>query len=245
MTNFSLKSYRGFSMISLLIASALGVFITAAAGRVFISSKASFNLRTAVSAVNENGRYGLSDIRRTVAMTGRGVSAGQPAFGSVSASGIVDGGNDATASDTIAINYATGNSCAGPVTGFSTVRIKLENNILTCELNGVEVPLVSGVHLLRVLYGVMDNPMSSSSASRYITADAVQSESNWESVVSMRIGLIVSSDTSTIPRHMRDATPVTIDLLGLTFTPPDTEHLYRAVTTTVVLRNLNPIISRQ
>ncbi|NOY73176.1 MAG: hypothetical protein GXP14_12545 [Gammaproteobacteria bacterium] len=239
--------FRGFSLISLLIASALGIFITAAAGQVYINSKASYDFRTAVSAVNENGRYALDDIRRTLVMAGRGISAGQSAFSAIEATGIIDAGNSNTNSDTISIRYATGNSCAGPVAGFSTIKIQVDKNTntLICDLNGAEAPLVSGVHLMRVLYGVMDNPMSNSSANRYITASAVDAAGLWGNVASMRVGLVVSSDNSTIPGHMRDSTATDIDLLGMTFTPTDTERLYRAVTTTVVLRNLNPAISRQ
>ncbi len=239
--------FRGFSLISLLIASALGLFITAAAGRVYISSKASYDFRSVVSAVNENGRYALTDIRRTLAMTGREISAGQRAFSPIAATGIVDAGSSSTASDTISVRYAAGSSCAGDVVGFSTIKIRVDNatNTLICELNGAAVPLVSGVHLMRVLYGVMDGSLTSSSANRYLTADAVEAAGRWDDVVSMRVGLIVSSDNITLPRNTRDTTATDIDLLGMAFTPTNTDRLYRAVTTTVVLRNLNPIISRQ
>jgi len=241
------NGFRGFSLISLLIASALGIFITAAVGQVYINSKASYDFRNVVSAVNENGRYALDDIRRTLVMTGRGISAGQSAFSAISETGIIDAGASSTSSDTISIRYATGNSCAGFVAGFSTIKIRVDENIntLICDLNGAEVPLVSSVHLMRVLYGVMDNPGANNSANRYITASAVEAAGLWGSVAAMRVGLVVSSDNNTLPHNMRDSTAIGIDLLGMTFTPGDTERLYRAVTTTVVLRNLNPVISRQ
>jgi hypothetical protein len=245
MKNFNFNHNQGLTLISLLISTALGIFIMAAAGQVYINSQAAYGLRNSVSAVSENGRYALADIRRTLVMTGRDISAGQTAFSPVNAGGIVDAGTSTSASDTIAVRYAVGSSCAGDVTGFSTIRIKVVADTLTCELNGADVPLVSGVHLMRVLYGVMDAPLTNSSANRYLTAAAVENEGVWGDVVAMRVGLIVSSDNETIPTHMRDSSASAITLLGMSFTPPDTSHLYRAVTTTVVLRNLNPIISRQ
>ncbi|MCF6262306.1 MAG: PilW family protein [Xanthomonadales bacterium] len=245
MKTFPSSKHSGITLISLLIATALGIFIMAAAGQVYINSQAAYSLRSSVSAVGENGRYALDDIRRTLVMTGRGISAAQSAFAQIDPSGISDAGASSSASDIIAVRYAEGSSCAGNVSGFSTIRIKVVNNILICELNGANVPLVSGVHLMRVLYGVADNPLTNSSANRYLTAAAVDTAGAWRDVVAMRVGLVVSSDNETLPVHMRDSSVQTIDLLGMTFTPPDAERLFRAVTTTVVLRNLNPIISKQ
>ncbi|MCF6224724.1 MAG: PilW family protein [Xanthomonadales bacterium] len=245
MKTFPINKHSGFTLISLLIASALGIFIMAAAGQVYINSQAAYSLRNSVSAVSENGRYALDDIRRTLVMTGRDISAAQSAFAPIDSSGISDAGNSSSASDIIAVRYAAGSSCAGNVSGFSTIRIKVVDSVLICQLNGTNVPLVSGVHLMRVLYGVMDTPLTNSSANRYITAQAVDDAGAWRDVVAMRVGLIVSSDNETLPVHMRNANVETIDLLGMNFTPPDTERLFRAVTTTVVLRNLNPIVSKQ
>ena len=67
MINLTLS--RGFSLVSLMIAMVIGLFIIAAAGQVYIQSKSSFNARAAVSAVSENGRFAIQDIRRVLALS--------------------------------------------------------------------------------------------------------------------------------------------------------------------------------
>ncbi|MEW8048109.1 MAG: PilW family protein [Candidatus Thiodiazotropha endolucinida] len=71
----SKKHQAGFSIISLMIASAIGIFIIGGAGKVYIDSRNTFNARTAVAAATENYRFAFQDIRRALVMAGRGVSA--------------------------------------------------------------------------------------------------------------------------------------------------------------------------
>ncbi len=73
MINLTLS--RGFSLVSLMIAMVIGIFIIGAAGQVYVQSKSSFNARAAVSAVSENGRFAIQDLRRTLAMAGMNITA--------------------------------------------------------------------------------------------------------------------------------------------------------------------------
>jgi type IV pilus assembly protein PilW len=69
------KRYQtGFSIISLMIASAIGIFIIGAALKVYIESKNTFDARTAVAAATENYRFAIQDMRRSLVMAGRGIS---------------------------------------------------------------------------------------------------------------------------------------------------------------------------
>ncbi|MCU7882781.1 MAG: PilW family protein [Candidatus Thiodiazotropha sp. (ex Lucinoma annulata)] len=72
---YSSKQHQtGFSIVSLMIASAIGIFLIGGAGKVYIDSKNTFNARSAVAAATENYRYAFQDMRRTLVMAGRGVS---------------------------------------------------------------------------------------------------------------------------------------------------------------------------
>ncbi|MBT2988307.1 MAG: PilW family protein [Candidatus Thiodiazotropha sp. (ex Ctena orbiculata)] len=64
----------GFSIVSLMIASAIGIFIIGGAGKVYVDSKNTFSARTAVAAATESYRFAFQDMRRYLVMAGRGVA---------------------------------------------------------------------------------------------------------------------------------------------------------------------------
>lgn len=275
---------RGFSLLSLMIASVIGIFIISAAGKVYVDSKQTFNARTAMSAATENGRFAIDDLRRTLVMTGRGIAAGEdendtdrPLAHIDADVGIYDAGGDADGSDIIAVRYRMGPSCAGYIdistvndvgrtvpdieSPAATVRFLVEDDNLVCQADTdgdgdfeFNQPLVSGIKQMRVLYGIDDNS-ADGYANRYLTASMVDDTTvnppppgrteNWVRVVSLRIGLIASSDTFEIPSDLQPQSPQTLDLLGMEYTAPDKDHFYRSFSTTISLRNLNATVQRQ
>ena len=269
---------RGISLISLLVATAIGIFIVGAAGKTYVDSKMAFQARSAVSAVTENGRFALDDMRRTVVMAGRAVKAGDDSpqsyntsdngkrtFPAIGTSGIRD--KDANDNSVIAIRYGLGPSCGGyigtpsnppgvleptPQEPPATVRFLVnDEKELLCEAdtNGdgsfdVNEPLVSGIEKMRALYGVDDD--ADGYANRYLTATEVQNENVWVNVVSIRVGLVASSGSAyELPDTMQPQSAQTLSLLGLDYTAPDTKEIYRAVSATISLRNLNTVVQRQ
>lgn len=276
---------KGFSLLSLLIAMVIGIFIIGVALKVYVDSKQAFNARGAVAAATENGRFALDDMRRTLVMAGRGIAAGEDEIDNkrglapISDEGIVDAGTDADASDAVAVRYRIGPSCAGYVdistidpdserkvadisSMPATLRFRVNgNDELVCErdMDGdgtyeFSQAIVSGIKQMRVLYGIDDNT-ADGYANRYLTANMVEDEDinppppgrteNWVRVVSLRIGLIASSGDTELPESMRPESPQELDLLGMTYTAPDTSHIYRAYTTTISLRNMNATVQRQ
>ena len=114
------KYNRGVTLLSLLVATAIGIFIIGAAGKVYVDSKMSFNARSAVSAATENGRFALDDMRRSLVMAGRGILAGEDDIASKRSiapidkdKGIYDAGSSTSESDIIAVRYRIGPSCGG------------------------------------------------------------------------------------------------------------------------------------
>ncbi|WP_456375524.1 PilW family protein [Thiolapillus sp.] len=268
----------GFSLLSLMVAMAIGIFLIGAIIKIYLDTKDSFNTRNVVAEVSENTRFALDDMRRILVMAGRGIRAiedqfpNRRPFPDINSSGIVDGG--ASDSDTIAIRYRRGPSCGayqdvGVGTRPSMVRFYVTDNSgdgsaddLVCELTTygggattVTRTLVSGVQRLKALYGVDDN--ADGYADRYLTPTAIGTAASpgipvpsgantpWAKVVSIRIGLMTGSE-STLPKAVADQTTnSTLNVLGLSIPKPDTDHLYRVTTTTLALRNLNPVIQRQ
>ena len=61
-------SVRGFSMVELMIAMAIGLVVTAGIGTVYIGGKQSYQMQNSLTALQENGRFGLTtltqDLRR-------------------------------------------------------------------------------------------------------------------------------------------------------------------------------------
>jgi len=190
----------GFSVISLLIATSIGVFLIAGVGKVYVDSKTAYNVRDAVSIASENARFAIDDLRRSLLMAGRGINAdidnrrnyeqraaGLRTFPDVSANGdigassIVDIDNvdPNLGSSVIAIRHASGPTpCrgAGAVSAMTTVRffVDADTDELVCEINGVTQVLVSGVIRMRVLYGVDTENFEGAVANQYLTASQLE-----------------------------------------------------------------------
>ncbi len=118
---------KGISLLSLMIASAIGIFLSGAALKIYADSKATFNLRNVVAEVVENQRFALDDMRRILVMAGRDIREADDALPDANfhtfppieesastaiadgAEFIYDGGADD--SDIAAFRYRAGPSC--------------------------------------------------------------------------------------------------------------------------------------
>ena len=66
------KIQGGFSLVELMVALLLGVILTSGVISVFITSKNTYNLNTAVGQVQEAGRFGLTSLQPLIAQAGFG-----------------------------------------------------------------------------------------------------------------------------------------------------------------------------
>jgi len=259
------RQQKGMTLVSLMIASAIGIFLVGAVLKIYIDSKNSFNMRNTVSEVAENQRFAIDDMRRILVMAGREIRAiedqfpNRRPFPAVGANGIVDNGN--SGSDTIAIRYRLGPSCGNyqnvPLTNLPTmVRFYVNgNNELVCEMteNGgtpTTRVLASDVLLLKALYGVDDD--TDGYANRYLTPTEINNQGiSWASVVSLRFALLFESPQEMPVPYRQTATPDKLILRLRTSTMSsiasqmDGKHLYRVASTTLALRNLHPTVQRQ
>ncbi|MCU7891039.1 MAG: PilW family protein [Candidatus Thiodiazotropha sp. (ex Ustalcina ferruginea)] len=261
-----IKKQAGFSIISLLIASSIGIFLIGGAGKVYVDSKSTFTARSAITAATESTRFAIQDLRRTLVMAGRSIGEnddGPFAYASAdngfrtfpavdAADGIID--VDSNGSSVIAIRYAGGpapcgqaGTLAGTRGATRTVRFYRDDDAnLICQVveTGFAQPLVSGIVAMRALYGVDTN--ADDIANQYLTATQVDAANYWLNVVAIRIGIITSSgDGAELPPRYRPAAAEELDLLGMTFTAPTTSNFYKSASTTISLRNVHSSVQRQ
>lgn len=259
-----INKIKGFSLISLMIASSIGIFLVAGISTVFVSSKTTYNFRAAAALSHENTRFAIQDLQRNLVLAGRGINPDPSSY----SSGLDDGkrtfpayANKKSAAETtgivniddqgssiIAVRYTSGPSpCGelGTVATTTTIRFFINaNNELVCERVGVyQRPLVSGIIRMRALYGIdTDN---TGSANQYLEASIVENEGHWNNVVSIRIGLITSSAELLIPSSFRPKNVETMGLLGTQYPLPDTTHFFNTSRITILFRNLNKTVERQ
>ncbi len=192
----------GVTLVSLLIATAIGIFLVATVIKVYLDSKDSFQVRDLVAEVAENERFALEEMRRVLVMAGRKILAMEdlqpsrrpfpPVQTAASAgTGIVDGGTDE--SDVIAVRYRQGPSC-GEYLQIETacrpaeIRFLIQDGKLMCAQatymdnsgNCSTTPsittrtLISGAYRLKALYGVDDD--ADGFANRYLTASQIEDD---------------------------------------------------------------------
>ncbi|MBT3055791.1 MAG: PilW family protein [Candidatus Thiodiazotropha sp. (ex Codakia orbicularis)] len=282
MMNRTIPRQAGFSLVSLLISSAIGVFLIGGAGKIYLDSKNAFTARSAIAAATESSRFAMQDFRRYLVMAGRGIGENEdspetysaadnnlrtfPAMNpdnsvASSTTGIID--QDNNGNSVIAVRYAIGPTpCGqgGTINNTHTIRFYRNNEgQLMCQsietiagtldtANQYERPLLSGVVSMQALYGVDTDtgPAEDQIANQYLTATEVENAGLWISVVSIRIGIVISSDTEELPYTYRPATAEPMGLLGMDVPTPDNSHAYKATSTTITFRNLNTIsMSRQ
>ncbi|MCG7968980.1 MAG: PilW family protein [Candidatus Thiodiazotropha taylori] len=261
----NIRRQAGVSLISLMIASAIGFFIIGGAGKVYVDSKNTFNARSALAAATENYRFAFQDMRRVLVMAGRGIipendndstygvtDNGLRTFPEISTDGIQD--IDSNGSSVIAVRYASGpapcglaGTLGGTVADTITVRFYLNaDGDLICEVpeRNYAQPLVSGIARMRALYGIDTD--GDGLANQYFTATAVDDEARWVNVVAIRIGIVAGSgEGQELPEIYRPSTAEPMDVMGATFTPTETSRAYKSSSTTITLRNLRNGINRQ
>ncbi|MEJ2622558.1 MAG: PilW family protein [Candidatus Thiodiazotropha sp.] len=245
------RNQSGFSILSLMIASVIGIFIMAGAGKVYIDSKHTFNARSSVAAAVENYRFAMLDMRRSLVMAGRGIASSlngtvNGPFPGVAADGAVDSDGD-TGSSVVAVRYASGPApcgLSGEITTPTIVRFYVDaDENLVCEARTPDhpvyaQPLVSGIVQMRALYGVDTD--TDGIANQYVRTSIVDGSNLWVNVVSVRIGIIASSgEGQELPAIYQPATAEPLDLLGEDFTPTETNRTYKSASTTIAFRNLD------
>lgn len=218
MNNLSLKQQyqSGLTLVEIMIAMAIGVFLLAGLIQILMNTKQSFNVQDAVARLEENNRFALDTLSKNIRMSGYKANPWQNdtlAFPNTTASlfnnkpgQVISGVDGGTQSDQINIQYfgSSGDrmlDCAGK-------SVEKDQRVeLSFSLNGSDLKCISTIYRppasnivadeviaenivnMQIIYG--EDSTSDGTANKYINASSV---SNWNNIYSLKIGLVVSSD---------------------------------------------------
>lgn len=259
-TSFKFPS-RGLTLIELMVAIALGLILVAVVIQIYIGSRATYNKQEDLSRLQENGRVALEIIGRSARIAGFKSNPTNALTGPLlptSPLEIEGTAGLANVSDSLNIRFQGSGNGAGVADGsvvnclgtaIDATQIALETTFnrfyiannpagrpsLFCDItnnsidDGVEV--ISAIEHLRFLYGV--DTSGDFIADFYVPAGAV---SNWNQVVSLRIGLIAATPNTINPTLDTQ----TYNVLGNTYNPTDDRRSRRLYTQTIALRNRTP-----
>ncbi len=231
---------RGFTLVEMMIAMVMGTVLIAGVLSVFLGTKQSYRMGQGMTLMQSTGRALLGFMSRELSMAGFPQASGIESF--IPAMTTDGGGSN---SDRVAIRYRSTADCMGNATPVYADGVQyaknmyfIEDNALVCRTLAeddstlAEAAIIQGVENMQLLYGedtiVAD---SVTNATKYVTAGNV---SNWNDVVSVRLGFLVNSqgDISTSDDE------VAYDLQGQSQIAAANDHMRRrACSATVVIRN--------
>jgi type IV pilus assembly protein PilW len=149
---YSGKTQRGMSVIELMIALAMGLFITAGLISLFVNSKQSYRLNENMARLQENARFAVTFIARDVRMTDyRACLTDVPKADALAG---VNGGENP---DSVSLSWQT-NLC-GEAGVIRTIAYTIQagsdgqNALFRSVDGGAAEELVQGIEDMQILYG--------------------------------------------------------------------------------------------
>ena len=213
MRHIASKRQRGLSLVELMVALTIGIFISAGMVGLFVNSKQSYRLNENMSRLQENARFAVSFIARDIRMADyRSCANNDRLVNSVSGEDKVIG-EDGPDIDTLTLLWQT-NACMTALATEARVYSIQEgaNGILALfrSVNGVDRELVEGVESLQILYG--EDTDNDDAPDKYVDASSI---TDMAQAVSIRVTLVVrtleSNLTTTGQRITREfGTTVTL-----------------------------------
>lgn len=211
---------RGMTLIELMIAMVIGLFIIAGVGQIFLSTRASHNVQERMSNLQENGRFAVFFLQRSLRTAGfpRSIALNPftntpsnttcpmavstvdciPDTATTTTTATCNGAGNA--SDQVAVCYQGTTDCLGQavaggiVTDFFFIDTDATTGVnrLMCRGNGnaQAQPLVDGIENLQVQYGEDTDATLDGYANRYVRANEV---TNWDNVVAVRVAVLAST----------------------------------------------------
>jgi type IV pilus assembly protein PilW len=203
-------SQFGLSLVELMVAMVIALFLSAAIAVVFLTTKNSFNSQDQLAQLQDSERLAFSVLTSTVQSAGYYPNAtttnaliSLPASGTTLVAGQgIAGTAGVGVSDTLTTRYASASGdglmdCLGQTyaTGTNTLITNIfsvsTNNELQCSIDGgvTNIPLVSNVSGFSVLYGTDTSGSggATTNINQYLNATAVTAGAWWGKVKSVRI----------------------------------------------------------
>lgn len=241
--NFSRSQPRqlGLSLIELMVAMTIGLFLVAVVGSLFVSAKQMYRTQDNLARLQENGRYAMDILGRNVRDAGytnisfATIASKYAEPGATSFTGTTIAGTNGTP-DAFTVSYDASTDClnaaapGGRATNAFSVNASKQ---LVCLGNGnaASQVLLDDVEDLQVLYGEDTN--SDNSPDRYVAAGT--SGLVMDRVLAVRLcALLRSGENNVAPQSQ-----TYLDCNGASVTATD-RRIRRAFSATYVLRNRNP-----
>ena len=205
----------GFSLIELLVAVMLAIFLLGGLFAIIQSNKRAFTSQTTLSQQQDNERFAMTVVSEVLqsagyypdptAQTASGLFTVLAPY--TTAGQVVAGTSGGATGDTITVRYygsptTTIINCDGSQANVAQIYTnKFRVNAvgqLVCVMNGgAELPLVDGVKRMDILYGVTTVPNSTTtSIDTYFTA-ANMAAANWPNVVSVKFTITFTNALAT------------------------------------------------
>jgi len=205
---------RGFTLLEIMIAMSIGLFLAGALITVVQTNKAVFLNQNQLEQMQDGQRMAMTLMADVIQSTGYFPDPTTNTLGStLGASGAFANSQAMTgaAGDTISVRYMTASgdgilNCSGlsNITGANAIYVNqfsVVANQLRCTTlnNGNVYILVNGVTNLAVLYGVKTNAAAAgNNVDEYLTAGQMTA-GNWQNVISVRITLTFTNPLYTGP----------------------------------------------
>jgi type IV pilus assembly protein PilW len=202
--------HRGFTLVELMIALLIGLFLIGGLLTLVQAMKRSSTTQSGLSQLQDSERLAMQLITDVVQTTGyfpdpttNTASSEFPAAGTFAQGQALTGTGTGTG-DTLSVRYATAGGdgvidCSGNVHAAATALTNAfsldANGNLQCTLTvgagaAQTFTLVSGLQNLAVLYGVQTNSASgNTSVDTYLNASQVTAGNYWPDVVSVQVAL--------------------------------------------------------
>ena len=237
----------GFTIVEIMVAMTISLILLLGVIQIFMASQTSYEMQSGVSRLQENARFTLDIMARTLGMAGaQGATAIDTADthdnytneGFSPTSGTIQ---PVAGSDTISVSYLAATDCQGAATGGTATDIYFigvdtaDPNLvpnLYCN-NGVNnQPLVEGIENLQILYG--QDTDSDGVPNVYVSRGNV---TNWSQIATIRIAILAS----TVNDSGIGINNTSYRLLNSPELGPFNDTLIRRVfTRTILLRNYIP-----
>lgn len=250
----------GFTLVEVMIAIAIGLFLTAVVAHLFVNSRSAYNTTDEISRLQENMRFAYDLLTRTVHLTGYRSSPNTPSIGEfgsfVGGAVALDGTNDdVNGSDTLTVRYQGSGAPDGSIVDCTGVEIRADQMVtnvfsiregqngalaLFCDRSIVGVAavtsfeIVADVQAMHILYGEDTDSPTDAVADRYVARAGV---GNMDNVVSVRLALLFQTAN---PGSRYDMDTRTYDMNDSAAGPFNDTRVRRLVTWTLNLRNRTP-----
>ncbi|NNC97054.1 MAG: prepilin-type N-terminal cleavage/methylation domain-containing protein [Gammaproteobacteria bacterium] len=232
------KKQKGLTLIELLIAIAIGVFLLLAVTSIFNATRRSFDLQDNLAEMSEVARFSIDTINWHTRMAGYRETGF--ADGPLTDAITLENGNP----DSLSLVYEADVDCnqvASGADGLATVVFTIENDSLMCNgqvmfENVVDMQIFVGLDTGSLRDGVVDKYVSSSIESEdektIVDGESDEATVAADDVRALNINLLIRSDSTTLS----NVAP-TLNNDFWSFTPGNDGRLYQEYSFNIAVRN--------